>query len=646
MDYKDLAKKHGGAPAGDVDFADIARRFGGRTQAFQEGAREAPGALQGLISVVQGPTFGFGDEIAGALAAPLKSAVTGQPVGEAYREVRDYMRGAAQSQDEQNPFTTLATRSMAAAPTMAFGKAQQAAGMMSGMAASAKAGGVTGAISGLGNSTATSPVDMALDAAKGGVLGASLGALAVPVASGMGSMKDNVLSRFNDSAAMRYAKQKVAEAMVRDARGSTVRANPSASFGQVASKFEKLGDEARVVDAAGQNTRQLLDTLSTLPGQTKEATERAILSRQAGRADRLRTAAQSSLGQDGARLLTTIDNLVEERSRAAAPLYDSLYKSGVFINDELRGIIDAANKLGAGSEAKRIAIAKQRDYSLTPDTKWAGMRDLDYLKQGLDDLIAANKTDTGKLTKVGAAVQGLKADLVQILDQETRGAYKAARNAFAGPSALIDAAKEGRAALSRDDTQIAKALSGLTSGEQEAFRLGAYEALRAKLGNMSGQNEILRLWRDKTTAEKLKAIFGDERSFREFAARASAENRMKGLESVGRGSQTASRQYGAGDMDVPAIAETVQSLSGATGVPGFLSAVGRNWNRIQTPEPVRDAMGRMLLSQGAAGRNTISDIEDAVRLIAMHKGRAANALGVGLGNAPTNALATILPMPR
>lgn len=616
---------------------------GERSPSYNEG-KTAPGSFQGLMSALQGPSLGFADEIVAALAAPGKSLVNNMSLAENYRDTRDYLRGAADAQEQQNPIFTAITRAAAGAPLMALNKAKAAAGMLPNVLQATKVGAITGGIGGLGSSDKETISGQALDAAKSASIGAAMSAVAVPVASGMGNMYENVAGRFSDSAAAKYAQQKVAEALVRDARG-VYQDSPQAVVGQASARLNKLGPEGRVVDAAGQNARQLLDTLSTLPGQTKGSVETAIAARQAGRADRLRDAAQTSLNASGARLSPTIDSLLEKRSADAAPLYDALYKRGVFITDELKGIIDAAQKLGAGSEAKRIATAKQVDFSLSPDAKWVGMRDLDYLKQGLDDIIAANKNEFGKLTKVGAAVQGLKNDLVGVLDLETKGLYRKAREAFAGPSALLDAAREGRMVLSQDDTAITKALSGLTAGEKEAFRLGAYEALRAKLGNMSGQNEILRMWRDKTTSEKLKALFGDERSFREFASTVAAESRMKGLESVGRGSQTAARQYGAGDLDVPAAAEAVQTIAGANNPVGMLTAAARAWNRVQTPEPVRDQMGRILLSQGTAGRNELARLLESVNAVQAQRAAQANALGIGAGQLAPNALA-VLSAPR
>lgn len=600
-------------------------------ESFQAGRDSS---LRGLYSVLQGPTFGFADEIGGAIGGAVKK-LGGGSFKEGYTSTRDFMRGAAKQTEEDNPIFTQATRMAAGLPTMFLPgmQAAPAAGMARNAMQAGKVGAVTGGLSGLGNSEAETLTGAAADTLQGAALGGALGAGSVPLARGMGKMGEITAARFSDSVAGRYAKEKVAEALLRDARGTVAQASPDAAFGQVAAKLRKLGPEARLVDAGGQNTRQLLDTMATLPGQTKNATEAAIVARQAGRADRMRGAAEDGINPSGIRLQDTIDDLVARRQEAAAPLYEKLYKTGVFVNEELSGLIEAANRLGAGSAGRKIATANRRPYTLEGNVQWAPMRELDYLKQGLDDIIEANKNEFGKLNKVGASVQGLKRDLVDVLDQETKGAYKQAREAFAGPSQLLDAAREGRRVWSQDDTNISKALQSMTQGEQEAYKVGAAEALRQKLGNQGGQTEVLKMWRDKTTREKLQAIFGDERAFRQFAASAAGESRMRGLEAVGRGSQTAARQFGIGDLDVPAVTDAAQIITSAGhgSLPGFLTGASNLWNKVQTPEPVRNRMGSMLLSQGATGQMTLQELEQALRRVATNRSRNAGLLGIESG---------------
>ena len=612
--------------------------------------RNLPGALQGLASVMQGPTFGFADEIGGAVSGAL-SAVRGDGFQSGYRDTRDMLRGAADAQQEENPWMTAITRGAASAPLMLFGGGGAAVQPVSMMAQAGRAGVIgagSGALQGVGGSTADTLGGVALDAATSAALGFGMSAGSVPVARGMGNMAEQGFSRLSGSKAAQYAREKVAEAVLRDARGSVVQASPDAAFQQVLTRYNKLGPEARVVDAGGQNTRQLLDTLATLPGRTKEAGEAAIRLRQSGRANRLIGAAERSLGTNGDRAAQVVDDLFRVRESAARPLYQQLHRMEVNADADLSSMLSAAENLGAGKVARDIATASRVPYSLSEEAWNASggrlaMRDLDHMKQGIDTLIAKQTDPAGKVSPLGYRLQGLRTDLLAKLDDLTGGAYKTARDAFAGPSALIDATAQGRRFMTADDAATRGALQGLSLSEQEAFRLGAFEALRNKLGRPGGQTEVLGMWKDKILSEKLKAIFPSERAFREFAAEASREARLKPLESVGRGSQTASRLAGAADLDVPAAVDAVQLLSGAGGVPGVMSGASRLWSRVQTPEPVRDAMGGLLLNQGLSGRSGILGLEEA--LIRVHRNRQLEAASLGLlgGMGGAGASGLLLP---
>jgi hypothetical protein len=267
--------------------------------------------------------------------------------------------------------------------------------------------------------------------------------------------------------------------------------------------------------------------------------------------------------------------------------------------------------------------------------RWS-MRDLDHLKQGLDDIVQSNIDQHGQMNKLGFAANNLRRQLVGEMDRVTTGPsgqsiYRQARETYAGPSALIDAARRGRTTFMQDEAAVRQAMNGLTASEADAFRLGAFEALRGKLGKMAGQTEILNMWRDSGTREKLQAVFGDERSFRQFAVTAGREQRLKGLENVGRGSQTAARQYGAGDLD---ISPAMQAVTAATqGSPtGLLTAGVNMWNRARTPEGVRDHIGQLLLSRDPV---TMNELALMTPLIAAERNRRA-AISGGFGGLLAN----------
>ena len=599
-----------------------------RSPAYIAGASREP-RFRDTVAQLQGPTFGFLDEAAGAVVGGAKTLFNGKPLSQNYADTRDYVRGATDAGMSTNPIRNTVGQVVLSAPFGLMGAAKLGGGKFAQLLASMGIGGATGAINGAGSSDKSlmeDPLGVAADAGKAGAIAAMLPPIITPVVRGGAAVAGNVAARMSDTFAADYARRKVAEAFARDSP------KIADAAGQAGARFGKLGDEARVVDTGGASVRGSLDVLATLPGESKNAVEAAIRQRQASRGGRMVNAADQSLGVNGERLAPTLEKLISDRKAAAAPLYNDLYKTGVFVNDDLRRIISAADQLGAGGQAKRIAVAEQRDYGLSPGVKWSGMRELDYLKQGLDDIIEANKNpDTGTLNKVGLAVDKLRRELISTLDASTGGAYATARAAYEGPSKIMDAARAGRKALSQDDASIKSLTASMAPAELDGFRIGAFEALRAKLGKEAGQTEIMKMWKEPATQEKLKAIFPDERTFREFASRVAAESRMKGLDGVGRGSQTAARQYGAGDLDVEAGKAVGGAVADAkTGnIAGLLAKGADAWNRVATPEPVRDAMGRILLSQGAAGRNELVNLQEVARQIAAARRRGAATMGFG-----------------
>lgn len=631
----------------------------GKSRDYEAG-RNAPGALRGALSVLNGPTFGFGDELAGVVGGAIDGVRKGSNFFDAYRANRDYARGAQDVEKEVNPWTTGITQAMASAPMGAlklFGAGAKAAsvpmGILGQTGRAAATGGVYGGIGGIGNSTADTLGGMGMDGAMGAATGAALAGAALPLGRVVGAVGGNVAQRVSDTSAANYARAKLAEAFARDGRGTVVQANLSNPILQAEARLGKLGSEARVADAGGQNTRALLDTVATLPGATKDAAERMIRERQAGSAGRLIASADNALGTNGDRLVGTVNDLVTMRSTAAAPIYQQLHQQSIAPSQSLQAIVQAADQLGAVKLGRQMATAAQQPFTLNTapqaggglmnggGQQWA-MRDLDHVKQGMDQLIAGQwDMANSKLTPLGAKFQGLKNRLVQELDGATTdpqtgvALYKSARDAFAGPSALIDAARAGQRSISQNEAAITQATQSLSLSEREAFKVGAFEALREKIGRSdAGRTEVLNMWKNPATRERLQAMFGSESAFRSFSADAAKEARLKLLESTGRGSQTAARQYAAGDLDVGALREAGQvASSAATGnIPGLLTSAAGAWNRVKTPEATRDQMGKMLLSGGAQGKANLLSLRDFTDRINSQRALWANESGL-LGNA-------------
>jgi hypothetical protein len=305
---------------------------------------------------------------------------------------------------------------------------------------------------------------------------------------------------------------------------------------------------------------------------------------------------------------------------------------------KIQQIILAADDLGATTLGKKMSTARTSPFTLDPKnpTNWK-MNDLDHVKQGLDQLVAKEwDAVAGTMTPLGRAYSELRTKLIGELDSATTNhqtgisLYKRARDAYSGPSSIMDAAQRGRQSITKDAMSISDMTNGMSASELQAFRIGAFESLRNKLGREGGQTEILKMWKEPATRERLTAVFGSQGRFREFAADVAAEARLKGVESVGRGSATAARAAGMGNLDESAIMDAAAAMGAAKSgnVLGIGSAISNGWNRVSTPQTVRDQMGKMLMTRGAEGRNVLGSMDGLVERINLEN--ATYARGVGL----------------
>ena len=569
-----------------------------------------PKAARLAMTAAQGPTLGFADELAGFIQAPF-IAKPGESMSDAYARGRDVYRSGVQSYQQEQPIGSAVAQGAASLPLGMLNLGRQILPQVGPVMRSIGAGGLFGTVAGAGEAETVQqiPQQALQTGATSAVLGGAteLGMKAVrPVASMVktqaGRAIPEAIKGLVGGSSVDIARNRVAQAMLRD----------GATPDQVIARMSKLGDDAILAESAGYNTRDLLDTMATLPGRTKNRTEDLIRQRQAQRGGRLATAAQQQLSPTGARLADSVESLITKRDVDATPLYNQLKTVTVTLDDDLKQILDAANKLGAFGRAKQISIGLREPFTLKDFNKAtdAAMPDLDKVKRGLDDIIGGKSAlnDKGEINEFGRSVIQLKRDFLKRLDDATSDAdtgvslYKGARNAYAGPSALISAAELGRTVLNKPAATIKTLVKDMSDSELESFRVGAYEGLRDLAGTQSGQTRLLNMWKEPATQERLKEIFPSERAFRVFASDVAAEARKKEIQSVGRGTQTAGREARIEDVGAETLKDTVNLASAANtmDIGSLLNMLSNNMKRTSVPEPVRNEIGRILMSRATS----------------------------------------------
>lgn len=571
--------------------------------------RAFPKSLRLGMTAAQGPTLGFADELAGLISAPFLQKPQ-ESLSEAYARGRDIYRAGVESYKEEQPIGAGVAQGVASLPLGMLNIAKTALPALSAIPRASVAGATSGAISGAGEAKTIGevPEEAAKSAVVSGVLSpvAEVGMKMIRPVKGavttqVARMIPERVKDWMNSSSSDIARRRIAEAMLRD----------GATPDQVTARLSKLGDDAVIADAAGMNLRDLLDTYATLPGRTKNLTEALIRTRQAERGGRIAESAQRQLSPGNERLADTVENLITKRQIESAPFYDQLRKLVIGTDSELVDILKSAEKLGAFSEAKRIATAERTPFTLESlkNLTSASATDIDLVKRGIDTLIDLQTNPSGKMTTFGRSLTKLKNDLLAKVDDATidtqtgRSIYKQARDAFAGPSQLIDAAELGRTVFAKDAVEISRIVRGMSQSEYEAFQIGAYENLRSLAGTQAGQTRLMNMWKEPATKEKLKEIFPSERAYREFASDVAAEARKKQIEAVGRGSQTAAREArieGQG-VDILKDVGAITAASKTMDLGSLLNMIRSGLSRTIVPENVRNEIGRILTSTAQSG---------------------------------------------
>lgn len=582
-------------------------------QATKEEAtgRELSKGTRLAMTALQGPTLGFADELAGLVGGGA-ALVRGESPSKGYQQARDIYRSGVESYKEEQPIGGAVAQGVASLPLGMLNIGRSVAPNVGPVLRSAASGLGFGIVGGAGEAKELS--DVPEEAAKSGAASAILGAgtelgmkvvrpIKQAITNQAGRIIPEGLREYVGTSSVDLARRRVAQAMLRD----------GATTDQVAARMAKLGDDAILAESSGYNTRDLLDTMATLPGRTKNYTEQFIRNRQSQLGKRIAGEAESQLSPSGARLADSVESLMTKRDVEATPLYDQLKTVSVTLDDDLKQILDASKKLGAFARAEKISTALQEPFTLkdVKKTTDASMPDLDKIKRGLDDLINSKSSlnERGDFNEFGRAVIQLKQNLVKRLDdmtadQETgKSLYKSARDAYAGPSALISAAELGRTVINKPAATIRTLVKDMSDSELESFRVGAYEGLRDLAGTQSGQTRLLNMWREPATQERLKEIFPSERSFREFASTVAAEARKKEIQSVGRGSGTAGREARMEDVNIENLKDTVNMAAAAKtmDIGSLINMLSGSLTRTGLPEPVRNEIGKILMSKATSG---------------------------------------------
>lgn len=535
-------------------------------QSLPDGAFRGPSG-----KVLPAPTFQdavmaqipFASDAAGAgnaLVQGVGNLIHGQSLdlGNAYEEGRKDFWASNERYKEDHPL--LDKGAQIAGTVASLGSAPVSVANAGGniLAQSVRSAGTAapiGAVYGFGTSDGDL-ADRAKAAGIGGLIGGLIGVAAPAISRGIGAGTEAVQNFFGLGDPNARAAALLQRALGRD----------NLTPDDLSSALQTAPDKPlTIADIAGSQksaTSRLARTVLDTPGEGSSTASQFLADRDlgtgvngpndmfrtGGTADRIIGDVKSALGSDDA--FQTAADLIQQRQQQSAPLYDAFRAQpptparqvqSFMSSPTFRKAVGRANTsvLDEGASPMMDLIDFDADGNalrvkggaFPPDT-------LDRIKQGLDDTWLAAKTSGD----AGAArtANSLRQRFVSFMDQKYPDTYAAARQAYSGPSASLNAIQQGAEVFKTAPQDIASTLANLAPEDRDMFRTGVQQALISKIkGTADGANEVRVLLGTPAKRESVAAAFEDPNALNQLATNLGWENRMYQTRQLDAGSRTA-----------------------------------------------------------------------------------------------------------
>jgi hypothetical protein len=566
--------------------------------------KKTSGALEGPTRALMSGVP-FSDEVVG-----LSASIGGGKAG--YDAAVDQERQKRADYAAQNPKTATALQILGSVGSLGPNGAGAAPGLWNAIKTGGKIGGIYGAADAEGGLA-----NRAQGAGIGAVTGAGMTAAAYPVVKAGQALFSRVGNAIqNRTSPLSAAQRKLAEALSRD------NATPS----RVSARLKELGPQGMLVDAAGENVTGLGRAAATIPGPAKERAGQALHGRAMGQGTRITKKINQTLSPED--FYGSQDKFLEKLRSNAGDLYPQAYKKGAQLESKkLESIFKRPVMQDAMKEAADLAsIEGRRLAPIDPElTKAAKMlvssgkispksipkggiargistEAVDDMKRGLDALIERETNDlTGRLTKRGAAIAGLKREMLAEVDK-LNPAYAKARKVYGGDAEVLKALKDGRDALKMDPEAITRKLSGMSDAAQKSYRAGAARAIKdvvEKTGDTN--NAAAKLFGNELVRKKLRALLPDITSYNNLARTLVGESRFTQSRNAIL-SQSKTGNILSEQADLGAVGDI------ASGRGVINTAVTRALNYMNNPNPkVAAELSKMLFSRNQAENMRVID---------------------------------------
>jgi hypothetical protein len=580
-----------------------------RNDVLPEAERGSGAGNTARALIGQGALLGFGDEAA-ALGRAAVDKLKGKDFTDSYdRNVHDE-RAKLRDFGARHPVLRGVNELVGGILPIALtggegavvrGAAGVGRGLPMRMALGAAEGAATGAAYGTGSAdpqTTGGPVADLFNserlggALRGATAGAAIGA-AVPAA---GQVASRTAQRFGltRGAVADKAENTVLRALAKD------EVDPATHAANTQRAARVLGQKPEMVADAGRNTQRLARAVQTTGGKDSERLARTLETRHTAQSTRLAADLESAMGVKHQNVLDLADDLAAKQSAAAAPLYEAAYAHGPVDDPEILALLTKPSMQAAYKRAQ--AIAAEEGVPLTDLAQIAAgarpdVRTLDYIKRGLDDMLAVGKRggEGGLGPSQTRAIQQTKTALLTALDKAVPE-YAQARSTFAGHAAVRDALEEGPKAWRQTPEQLQRTLAGMSPSEQQAYKTAALADRVQRLRTAPDAADLVkRLMGNPNDRKVLAMLIGDPQRAQMFETQMAREAVMARTHTMAQGSNTANK---VGDLAAYEDMNPVSAFMGG-GVKGLRQRMAQGLET-KAKEKVNDQVAQMLRA-GANG---------------------------------------------
>lgn len=437
------------------------------------------GALGAFLgNVAQGVTFGYADEIAGALTGTTDELRMKRAMDEATYPKATLAGDVAGALGTGAVTASAAVpKAVAMAPTSMMGKI--AAGAGTGVAV----GGAEGALSGAGYADGQNVAEAALrGGAVGAALGGVIGGVAPMAAAGIKNLIEWGKGYDTKIIAKTLGVDKKTAAMLKSGLSSD---DPAKALAAI----DRAGPDAMLADA-GPGMSQLLDSSMQASGSAARVAGSAIEKRAAKAAVRIGNVFDNLLGKADDGLKAAAKGIAKRTSAARSAAYERAFSKPIdYASDAGRAIDDVVSRVPTDTLNKAIKVANdamkiegrtnlQIMASIADDgtvtfTKPLDLFQLNEIKKALGEIGRGAVDQFGRLTGEGARIKSLEVNLAKALGEavpEYRAAVKMGGDKIAEDMAL----DLGRKMLSPSVTRemVAEGLQGASQDARAAAKKG------------------------------------------------------------------------------------------------------------------------------------------------------------------------------